>query len=212
MLRCSCVDDAALFAAWQAGDRTAGEALIERHFDAVERFFATKVGDGGEDLVQRTFLGCAEASGRYRGEGSFRSFLFGIARNVLLEYIRGRARHGVAPNDLSQSAIADLAPGVSTLANHRAEQRLLVSALQRLPLELQVLLELYYWEELGVDELAAVLEVPAGTIKSRLHRARTLLAEAMSTATDGGDDDGSVRALLLDWLAGVKTRSPVERS
>ena len=116
-------DDASLFVAWQAGDRAAGEALIERHFDAIDRFFATKVGDGGDDLVQSTFLACAEAGARYRGDSSFRAFLFGIARNVLFEHIRGKVRHGVAPADLSQSAIADLAPGVATLANHRADQR-----------------------------------------------------------------------------------------
>lgn len=201
-------DDAALFAAWQQGDRAAGEALIERHFDAIDRFFATKVGDGGDDLVQRTFLACAEAGARYRGDTSFRAFLFGIARNVLFEFIRGKARHGVAPADLGQSAIVDLAPGVATLANHRADQRQLVNALRTLPLELQVLLELYYWEELGVDELAEVLEVPPGTIKSRLHRARRLLAEAMAEAPPEGDDEGSVRALLLDWLAGVKAQAP----
>lgn len=201
-------DDEALFVAWRGGDRAAGEVLIERHFDAIERFFATKAGDAGEDLVQRTFLACTEAGVAYRGEGSFRAFLFGIARNVLLEHIRARGRHGAAPPDFSHSGIADLSPGVSTLAQYRAEQRSLVAALQRLPVDLQVLLELYYWEELGVDELAAVLAVPPGTIKSRLHRARVMLAEAIDVAPPGAEDDGSVRALLLDWLAGVKRQAP----
>lgn len=201
-------DDDRQFGAWRDGDRTAGEALIERHFDAIERFFATKAPDAREDLVQRTFLACAEAVKSYRAEGGFRAFLFGIARNVLFEHIRGRVRHGAQPADFSQSGIADLSPGVSTLTEYRAEQRSLVGALQRLPLELQLLVELYYWEELGVDELAAVLEVPPGTIKSRLHRARTLLAEAMAETPPESEEDGSVRALLLDWLAGVKARAP----
>jgi RNA polymerase sigma-70 factor (ECF subfamily) len=201
-------DDDRQFAAWRAGDRGAGESLIERHFDAIERFFATKAPGAGDDLVQRTFLVCAEAAASYRADGSFRAFLFGIARNVLLEHIRGRVRHGAAPADFSQSGIADLAPGVSTLAEFRADQRSLVAALQRLPLDLQLLIELYYWEELGVDELAAVLDVPGGTIKSRLHRARTMLAESMAQAPPADEEDDSVRGLLLEWLAGVKARAP----
>jgi RNA polymerase sigma factor (sigma-70 family) len=200
-------DDDLQFAAWRAGDRGAGAALIERHFDSLERFFTTKAGDHAEDLVQRTFLTCTEAAATYRADGSFRAFLFGIARNVLFEHIRSRVRHGSEPTDFSQSAIRDMSPGVSTLAQYRADQRSLIDALQRLPVDLQILLELYYWEELGIEELAAVVEVPTGTIKSRLHRARTMLAEAMEQAP-GGDEDGSVRALLVDWLAGVKSQIP----
>jgi RNA polymerase sigma factor (sigma-70 family) len=196
--------DELLFAAWRDGDRRAGEQLIERHFDSVERFFRTKAGDAAEDLTQRTFLVCVENGASYRADGSFRAYLFGIARRILLEHIRGRIKHGAPPPDFSHSGIADLAPGVSTLAEYRADQRLLVAALQRLPVDLQVLVELYYWEELGVEELAAVLEVPGGTVKSRLHRARTLLVEAMQGQAVGSDEDGSVRALLLEWLANVK--------
>ncbi len=197
-------EDDALFAAWRSGDRAAGDALIERHFEAVERFFATKAGDAGADLVQATFLRCAESGPTYRADGSFRAFLFGIARNVLFEHIRGRVRHGDAPVDFSQSAIVDLAPGVSTLVQLRAEQRGLVVALQRLPLELQVLVELYYWEELGIEDLATVLEVPAGTIKSRLHRARTLLAESLSQGSAEQAGAESVRAQLLEWISSAK--------
>jgi RNA polymerase sigma-70 factor (ECF subfamily) len=199
-------NDEELFTAWRAGDRAAGEALIERHFDSLERFFATKAGDAGEDLVQRTLLVCVEKGAAFRADGSFRAFIFGIARNVLHEHIRGRIKHGGGPPDFSNSGIADLSPGVNTLAMYRADQRTLVAGLQRLPLDLQLLIELFYWEELGIDELAVVLEVPPGTIKSRLHRARTLLAEAMEQEPQ--DDEGSVRALLLDWLATVKARGP----
>lgn len=197
-------DDDALFAAWRRGDRAAGEALVERHFEAIERFFATKAGDAGDDLVQATFLRCAEAGSSYRSDGSFRAFLFGVARNVLFEHIRSRGRHSGGPIDFSQSAVIDLAPGVSTLVQLRADQRNLVQALQRLPLELQVLVELYYWEELGIDDLAAVFEVPPGTIKSRLHRARTLLAEHLEQAPPADDAAMSVRAQLLDWLSATK--------
>lgn len=197
-------DDDGLFQAWRSGDRAAGETLIERHFEAIERFFATKTQEGGDDLVQATFLRCLEAGESYRSDGSFRAFLFGIARNVLLEHIRSRGRHGGGPLDFTQSAIVDLSPGVATLVQYRAEQRHLVQALQRLPVELQLLIELYYWEELDVAELAVVLEIPAGTVKSRLHRARALLAEGIEAAPEAEDLENSVRKQLLEWLSATR--------
>lgn len=202
------IPDKDLIAAWHQGDRAAGQALVERYYDAVARFFRTKAGKQADDLVQRTFLGCAEAAGRFRGDSSFRSFLFGIARNVLLEHIRARARDARIDPDLGVTSIHDLDPGVSTIAFRRAEQRLLVEALQRIPVEAQVALELYYWEELSVAELADVLDIPAGTVKSRLHRARELLGEAMKKLPSSIGQEESVRVLLENWLTNVRENIP----
>ena len=63
----------------------------------------------------------------------------------------------------------------------------MLAALNGLPLDLQIALELYYWEELSVVEVAAVLEVPEGTVKSRLHRARQLLREQLDRAEPNED-------------------------
>lgn len=175
-------DDAALLASWCAGDRDAGEALIGRHYAPVLRFFRTKAGPEADDLAQRTFLRCAEAGQRYRAEASVRAFLFGIARNVLLEHIRSRVRDGRVDPDFSVSSVLDLNPRASTLAFRKAEERRLVQALQQTPLETQIVLELYYWEDLSVDEVARVVDVPPGTVKSRLHRGRALLREALERA------------------------------
>ena len=86
--------DADLVAGWRGGDTDAGEALIERHYDAIVRFFRTKTDVGVEDLVQRTFLVCAERLHSYGGVATFRAFLFGIARNVLFEHLRAKLRDG----------------------------------------------------------------------------------------------------------------------
>jgi RNA polymerase sigma factor (sigma-70 family) len=200
------VSDNELAEAWRAGDRAAAHALIERHYDAIARFFATKAGDHAEDLTQRTFLACSHSMPGFRGEGSFRAFLFGIARNVLYEHIRGRIRDRRIEPDFNESSVADLSPGTQTLASRRAERRLLVQALQRIPLELQLLVELYYWEELGMAELAEVLGVPEGTVKSRLFRARRLLREAMERVPGSVEELRSVSAELADWVAGVRAR------
>lgn len=176
------VDDDAWVARWREGDLEAGEALIERHYDAVVRFFRTKTNVGVDDLVQRTFLVCAERLATYAALGTFRAFLFGIARNVLFEHLRGKARDRRPDAVIGTSAIVDLSPGVQTNAFRRETQRALVDALQRMPLDLQLVLELYYWEELEVAELALALGVPEGTVKSRLHRARGVLRESMEAS------------------------------
>lgn len=194
-------EDDELFTAWQGGDRSAGEALIDRHYDAVMRFFRTKAGSQADDLVQRVFLVCADRGTRFRGDSTFRAFLFGIARNVLFEFLRSKVRDGTRDPDFGTSSILDLAPGVSTVAGQRAEQRLLVRALQRLPLDLQVAIELYYWEELSVTELASVLDIPPGTVKSRLHRARELLRTTMESLPATPDEQESLRSVLQLWDA-----------
>jgi RNA polymerase sigma-70 factor (ECF subfamily) len=196
-------EDSELFRAWRAGDRAAGEALIVRHYDAIARFFRYKASEQAEDLVQRTFLACSDAGGGFRGEGSFRAFLFGVARNLLFEHIRRQVRH--RPDaDFSLSSLMDLNPGVATLAAEQSEQRLLVRALQHLPLETQVLLELFYWEELSIDEVATALEIPKGTVKSRLFNARALLRETLERLPASDEETRSARSLLDSWRADVK--------
>ncbi len=198
------LEDATLFHAWRAGDREAGEALILRHYDAIARFFRHKAAAHADDLVQRTFLLCADPNASFRGEGSFRAFLFGVARNVLFEHIRRNLRDGRPDADFSASSLLDLSPGVATIAAQHAEQRLLGRALQHLPLESQMLLELYYWEELSIDELASMLAIPAGTVKSRLFSARTQLRETLERLPASPEDARSAQSLLHSWRAGIK--------
>ena len=145
-------DDAELYARWQSGDDGAAQTLVEKHYDSVVRFFRTKIGPKSDDLVQRTFLVCAE--GGFRGDSSFRTYLFGVARNVLLEFFRGKRRDARVDVDFSVSSVFDLDAGLSTMAADRAEQRLLVQALHRIPLEIQMTLELFYWEDLSVGEVS----------------------------------------------------------
>ena len=90
------LSDEILLARWREGEARAGAVLIARHHESLARFFLTKAGTDGEDLVQATFLGLLGGGlERFRGEASFRTFLFAIARNKLLEYIRARVRTSV---------------------------------------------------------------------------------------------------------------------
>ena len=173
--------DFELLDAWRAGDARAGNQLFQRHFDAVCRFFRNKVGDGVEDLIQKTFLACFNSRDNIRKEGSFRAYLFAIARHELYHHVqkRSRERQRIDPD---ADSVAHIGPSPSTMAAKRAEQRILLDALRKLPLNLQIALELYYWEDMSAAELATVLELPEGTVRTRLRRARQLLEEALRSA------------------------------
>lgn len=187
--------------AWCGGHGEAGEYLIRRHYDGVVRFFATKTRGDTSDLVQATFLRAAEARPRLRSSGSFRAFLYGIARNLLYETIRERQRRDKHFEfDAAVTSAVDLNGGPSTLARVRQEQQTILDAVQSLPMELQVLLELTYWEELRGPELVEALDVPIGTIKSRLHRARRLLREELERVAGDKGLSEPLQQLSTEWI------------
>jgi RNA polymerase sigma factor (sigma-70 family) len=187
-------------AAWSQGDRAAGQALVVKYHEPITRFFRSKAPGQAEDLTQRTFLALAEAMGRYSGQATVRAFLYGIARNVLKEFIRSKTVGSRREVDMATQSVADWSPGVATQATARAETRLLLAALQRLPTDFQTLLELYYWEELPLEELGAVFEVPVGTVKSRLHRARQLLRQAVQQSDANTALVESTCSLYARWF------------
>lgn len=169
------VSDFELLEAWRNEDEAAGRELFARYFDSVYRFFRNKVDEAAEDLTQQTFMGLVQSRDRFRGDASFRTYLFMIARKRLYSYLRQRDRRGDAV-EFGSASIADLGlVSPSRAVAVRQEQQLLLQALRRLPVDMQLALELFYWEELTVTEISAVLETPVGTVKSRLQRARTRL-------------------------------------
>ena len=197
-------DDEQLLLRWRDGDRRAGEALFERYFEALARFFRNKVNHGVEDLVQQTFLGCVEGVTRLRSAASFRSFLFAIAHNILRSSIRAR-RGGAEPFDPEVMTARDLAPGQSSLLAQRQEQRLLLEGLRTVPLDAQVLLELFYWEDLTSAEIAEITGAPHGTIRSRLRRARELLRERLGELAASPQVLASTLQDLEGWAASLRS-------
>jgi RNA polymerase sigma factor (sigma-70 family) len=164
--------DAALLEAWGNGSTRAGNELLERHFALVHRFFRNKVGTELEDLVQQTFLACLEARSRYRGHASFKTYLLAIARNQLFTHYSQRGRRAL---DTEMRSVRDLRSSPTAAMAKREDVRLLQAALQEIPLDFQIILELVFWEELDAVEIAAVLDVPVNTLYSRLHRAKLAL-------------------------------------
>lgn len=169
-------EDFELLRAWQGGDERVGERLFRRHYRTALRFFHNKAGAQAHDLVQRTFLGCLEARARIRGDASFRAFLFGVARNVLFDHYR-LARRDREHVDLGTVSVEDLSPTPSSALAHAHEAELLLRALRRIPIEAQMILEMYYWEGMRAHEIGAVLEMPEPTVRTKIRRARLRLEQ-----------------------------------
>jgi len=168
-----------LLRAWREGDNALGNALVRRHFTTIYAFLRSKVPDQVDELVQRTFLACVEAVERIDPARSFRAYLFGIARRQLIYHYR-RARRENERFDPMEKSVTDALGSPSRIAAEREEQQQVLDALTLLPLDLQITLELHYWEGMTVVEVGDVLEVPSGTIKSRLYRARELLRDLLA--------------------------------
>ena len=203
-------DDTELLAAWRTGDQAAGSELFDRHFESLRRFFASKVGAGIEDLVQQTFLACVGARERLREEQGFRPYLFAVARTKLYDHLREMKRDtGVDPSTIS---VADLGLTPSVVAASRQEEQIVKEGLRRLPLDLQVALELYYFEGLRGPALARVLDIPEGTVRSRLRRGLDLLRERVEELVRSPELRKQTASTLASWAEQINAewqgRSP----
>lgn len=193
--------DDELLVAWQGGDRGAGDALFGRHFDTVFGFFERRVAEDVSDLVQRTFLGLIEAKERIRGDSSVRTYLFVIARRELWAYYRKRDKDGEV--DFNVSSVEDLMPSPSSLLRQKDEHTLLSEALRRIPVDLQLVIELHYWEGLAGPDIARIVDIPEGTVRSRLRRAvealRVELESLAGSPRDEWRDEESLASWAREW-------------
>lgn len=175
--------DDELLRQWQGGHERSGEQLVERYFDRMYRFFHSKLDAEADEMVQATFLACLAAKDRFRGDSSFRTFLYAIAKNQLYNTLRARQRADQR-FELEMSSIADIVSTPRTVIARHQDYEQLVDVMRRLPVAQHTLLELHYWDELGIGELAGIFEVPEVTIRSRLHRARNALRELLLVHAD----------------------------
>lgn len=200
--------DEELIGAWRSGQQEAGEALFERYYDRVYRFFCNKFAADTRDLVQQTFMACVEGRERLRAGSSFRSYLFAVAHNVLRMHLRTRYRAELVDLDgVTDSVTAyELSPGPSTILTRSREEQILLQALRSIPLEQQMLLELRYWEELKSSDIADILDVPDNTVRSRLHRAHGNLKVAMERLVASPAELASTIDNLDEWARRCRTQ------
>jgi RNA polymerase sigma factor (sigma-70 family) len=165
--------DLELLERWRAGDRQAGNDLFQRHFADIYRFLEHKVGVDADDLTQRTFTACIAARDQFRGQSTFRTYLFAIARHEFHAFLRAKLKRGDL--DFGVTSLAELATSATSLIGRQQQAGRLRQALSELPADQQMLLELHYWHDHDASALAAIFEAEPGTIRVRLTRARQAL-------------------------------------
>lgn len=177
------MDDAELVRRWADGDAASGAALVQRHGDQLYRFLSGKLPGEVDDLIHDVFVTCLERRAELPRWRSFRAYLLVIARHRLYARIRERMRN--ERFDPGVSRLADLVSrGVSSRAAGAQLADRVRDAMTRLPLQLQVALELRFWEGLTGPELAEALEVPEGTVRSRLRRGLEALRRELGPDPD----------------------------
>lgn len=141
------------------------DRVVRDHYDAVYRFCARRLGvSRAADAAQDTFLTAQKAIRRFRGESSLRTWLLGIALNECRRAIR---RGGTEPLPLAVDLACPTAEDETSVVDRQA----LAGALARLSDDHREVVVLHELQGLTYEEVATVLRVPVGTVKSRLHHA-----------------------------------------
>ena len=180
------VDDRSLVAAAQAGDRAALDQLLRRHYDrihAVCRRIAGGTRDA-DDAAQEAMISIVRGLPRFDGRSAFSTWIYRIATNAALDELRRRRRRPslhVVTDDHEQPEPAD--PLAERQLDAIAEREVIDAALDDLPEEFRVAVVLRDVADLDYAEIAAVLDVPVGTVKSRIARGRGQLAEQLGNRT-----------------------------
>ncbi|MCI4064911.1 RNA polymerase sigma factor [Micromonospora sp. R77] len=158
--------------------------LFDRHSAAVHRYLARRIGPPADDLLGETFLVAFRRRGDYRSTGvGVRPWLFGIATNLLRHHVRQeerryRALARIAATEVPPAPVDDAVERIDACALRRD----LAAALATLHRGDRDVLLLTAWGDLSYEEIAAVLDIPVGTVRSRLHRARRLTRLALDPA------------------------------
>ncbi len=177
-------DDVALVSACQVGDQDAFALLVQRHQRYVFNLVFRMLGQYEEanEVTQETFLAAWQGLPGFRGDARFSTWLYRIAYNCALKQLEQRKRdHAV------QLAIQAEQSDQSRYTDERVEaeieaydrQRMVREHLANLPAKYRMVLVLRHLQEMTYEEMAEILTIPIGTIKTHLFRARNLLKERL---------------------------------
>jgi RNA polymerase sigma factor (sigma-70 family) len=184
--------DEALIRRVLAGDRLAFGDLVDRHRPEAMRL-ARRIlrrPQDAEDAVQEALLGAFLGLGRLRSPERFAGWLLGIVLNIARSYWRQRPDYPieewVGGRAIADPTVLDREPSPEVVHASRELHRLVMDAIGALPAGQRDTVELHYVDGLKLWEIAALVEVPVGTIKARLHRARARLRAALAGAVAAG--------------------------
>ncbi|HSX58815.1 MAG TPA: sigma-70 family RNA polymerase sigma factor [Tahibacter sp.] len=166
------IADQLLVVRCQLGERDAFAELVRRWAASLQRYAMKLAADAelASDLTQDVWLRVLQGIGRLRDAAQFRAWLFGIAHRTFMD--RLRSRYAMPVDD---SADTETLAAVDDGDDRADRERALAGGIDSLPLVEREVLTLFYLEQLSLVDIAHALGIPAGTVKSRLFRARTLL-------------------------------------
>ena len=188
------VSDGELVRRAKAGDKSAFDALMERYEREVITVAYRMLGrhEDAVDLAQDTFTRAWRSLSVFREEAAFRTWLYRIALNLVLNRRRWYARHRVSltvsldepadpegEGDPLSAQMADPAPGPRENAAQSELRSKILAALEQLPVSFRTVVVLRDMKGLSYEEISKICGERAGTVKSRLHRARALLRERL---------------------------------
>jgi RNA polymerase sigma-70 factor (ECF subfamily) len=167
--------DGELVRDFQGGDEEAFVKLMQRHERRVYNLAYRMLGgpEDARDATQDAFLSCFRHLPTFRGESAFSTWLHRIAVNACYDLVRRRKPAASLESDLVEP------PSTGDHADRAAAAADVQRALLQVPPEFRIVLVLHELQDLPLDEIAEALEVPLGTVKSRLHRGRVALGRAL---------------------------------
>ncbi|HVY59124.1 MAG TPA: sigma-70 family RNA polymerase sigma factor [Xanthobacteraceae bacterium] len=164
------------------GDRLAMQVLFARHHVRVYRFVLRLVGDpaAAEDLISEVFLDVWRQAGRFEGRSAVSTWLLAIARFKALSALRKRP--GEELDEEAAAAIEDPADDPEVVAQKKDKSEILRKCLTALSPEHREIIDLVYYHEKSVEEVAEIVGIPENTVKTRMFYARKKLAELLRAA------------------------------
>ena len=188
------IDDAVLVEKCQQGDQDAMETLIIRYqnriYNVILKICANT--DDAAELTQETFVKALENINKFKGKSSFYTWTFRIAVNTTINYCKKNVKLGIHSLDaeieskdgqakamLKQILIDDNCPDPADIAQSKELTGLIIKAMTRLDDNHRTIIVLRDIEDMNYDNIAEVLNIELGTVKSRLSRARSNLREIM---------------------------------
>lgn len=174
--------DRHLLDAIAAGDRLAMRTLYQRHNVRVFRFVMRLIGDEirAEDVVSEVFLDVWRQAGRFEGRSQVSTWILGIARYKAISVLRQRSDEEL--DDETAEGIADMADDPEQVLGKKDSGALLRKCLTQLSPEHREVIDLVYYHEKSVQEVAEIVGVPQNTVKTRMFYARKRICEMFEQA------------------------------
>lgn len=166
----------------KAGDQSAMQALYARHHQRLYRFVMRQIRDEmmAEDIVNDVFLDCWRQAGKFEGRSKVSTWLTSISYNKSISYLRKKREQQMG--DGEAEALIDEAdsPQDSVMKDDKGDH--IRQAINQLSRDHAAVIDLAYYHEMSVNEIAEILDVPANTVKTRLFHARKNLHEILVEA------------------------------